>query len=49
MKNFDIKSLIAEAESSNVPKVIANYVGGQKYSFGIVFSKNNGKRISIRH
>ena len=47
MANFNINSLIAEAQSSNVPQVIANYAGGQKFSFGIVYSKNNGKRISL--
>lgn len=46
MKNFDINTLIAQAQELNVPQVIAA-AGNSKYSFGVVYSKNNGKRISL--
>jgi len=46
MKNFTVNELVAEAKSSKVPQIFANPTGG-KYSFGVVNSRNNGKRVTL--
>lgn len=46
MKTYILNDLISEAQSSNVPQIFASATGG-KYSFGVVNSRNNGKRVTL--
>ena len=46
MTNYNVNSLLQQAQAANIPQVIST-AGNAKYSFGIVFSKSNGKRVSL--
>ena len=46
MATYNINNLLQQAQSANIPQVIAT-AGNSKYSFGIVYSKSNGKRVSL--
>ena len=48
MKTPNFSDLLAELEASNAtPVITTGGIGSHRYSFGIVNSKSNGKRISI--
>lgn len=47
MKMYDIDSLLAKASAANIPVVTASAGGSNKYSMGVVNSKNNGKRLTF--
>ena len=44
---YNIENLLAKASATNVPVVNAAAGGSNKYSMGIVNSKNNGKRLTF--
>lgn len=47
MKMYNIDSLLAKASAANIPVVTASAGGSNKYSMGVVNSKNNGKRLTF--